>query len=215
MKYVFAFLLATLGFGCVGARKLSGDLRDSSAGAGGEISESGGAASWQQVNLGVELGRTVPDTLVWKGYGEGKNVSDVVDIATTDWYDPDGSRGIDAVLVVTTKHGCKSCIDEAVMLQNKMTAWASQGRNIKVVVLLVNSAQESTPQLSDAYGWKVEYFLIDAAVGIDPISTFAPDVVFAWPYHTVIDPRLMRVVATQEGIISDYKDLESLADSNK
>jgi len=39
-------------------------------------------------------------------------------------------------------------------------------------------------------------------------------VVFGMPYHTIVDPRNMTVVGTQEGIIGDYKMLEDLSAKN-
>ena len=58
-------------------------------------------------------------------------------------------------------------------------------------------------------------YQVDAVVGADPLAIMLPDAVYAMPYHTIVDPRTMTVVGTQEGIINDYKTLEDLADANR
>ena len=215
-KFIFVCLLGLI---CCGPnRSFEGkNIYGSTSAQSSSSSGTGGSdqPKWSQSDPGTRLGQTLPIGLSWKGFDEGKNISDPVDLNPEDWYDPDGSIGINAVMVITAKHNCKPCEDEAAMIENKMATWNSLNKGIKVVTLLVDSKTGDVPLIGDAYSWKVDYLQVDAAVGIDPERTFIPDPIFGWPYHTIIDPTQMRVVGTQEGIIDNYSIIEGLAAANK
>ena len=172
---------------------------------------------WPNGEPGVGLGQVIPETLAWKGYAEEYQGSDdkPVDLTTYSWYDPAGDLGIDAVLVITAKHGCDLCSSEAAALQGRISSWHLQGRMIKVVTLLVDAADDKVVTPQTALNWKMEYQQLLGSVGVDPLMTMLPEQFFGWPYHTIVDPRTMSVVGTQSGIVDNYKMLEALADSNK
>jgi len=170
---------------------------------------------WPNGEPGVGLGDVIPETLTWKGYTEYQEVDAPVDLTTRSWYDPTGDLGIDAVLVITARHKCDLCSFEAAALQGRISSWHLQGRMIKVVTLLVDSSDGKVVTPQTALNWKSEYYQLLGSVGTDPLMIMLPEQFFGWPYHTIVDPRTMSVVGTQEGIIDDYKMLEALADSNK
>jgi hypothetical protein len=169
---------------------------------------------WPEGDYGVKLGQIIPETLGWKGYGEHQSSASATDLTSRSWYDPSGELDIDAVLVTTVKHDCNACITEAELMQNRITSWYSQSRMIKVVTLLTDSQDGGIVNVNSVLEWKSIFYQLDASVGADPLMVMLPENVFALPYHTIVDPRTMRVVGTQEGIVDDYKILEDLADSN-
>ena len=170
---------------------------------------------WPDGEPGVGLSQVIPETLVWKGYTEYQEVDTPVDLTTRSWYDPNGNSGIDAVLVITAKHACDKCSFEAIALQDRISSWHLQGRMIKVVTLLVDATDGKVITPQTALNWKMEYHQSLGSVGVDPLMIMLPEQFFGWPYHTIVDPRTMSVVAIQSGIIDDHKMLEALADSNK
>jgi|RhiMetdeSRZDD1v2_1073273.scaffolds.fasta_scaffold1367617_2 hypothetical protein len=52
---------------------------------------------------GVAQGQVVPPTLTWQGYAPGSNT--VTTISIQDFFDCDGSKGINAVMVDTSQFG--------------------------------------------------------------------------------------------------------------
>lgn len=170
---------------------------------------------WPNGDSGVGLGQIIPETLAWKGYTEYQEVDAPVDLTTRSWYDPTGDLGIDAVLVTTARHKCDLCSFEAAALQGRISSWHLQGRKIKVITLLIDSSDGKTVTPQSALNWKSEYYQLLGSVGADPLMIMLPDQFFGLPYHTIIDPRTMSVIGTQDSIIDDYKMLEALADSNK
>jgi len=182
----------------------------------GTSSSSGGGSEppWPMGDSGVKLSQVIPEGMNWEGFRHGQTSSGEVKLQPRDWYDPTGERGTDAVMVVTTKHQCEKCAAEAGLLAERISTWKSEGRRIKVVVLIVDTEDGKVATPVVALKWRLDYYLVDADVGVDPLALMLPDVVFGMPYHTIVDPRNMTVVGTQEGIIGDYKMLEGLADAN-
>ena len=176
-----------------------------------------GQPSWPQENVGYNIGQTISESLTWPGYLEGDpNTSQLNTLSPHQWYDPDGSKSINAVLVITSKYECSACASEAKQLQNLAEDWSSQGLGIKIVVLMTtNSEANGPPTTSSTFQWKSQYGLIGVAVGVDPNFTFSISSAFATPLHTIINPRDMKVVDVQEGNIEDYSTLESTANENK
>lgn len=170
---------------------------------------------WPQGDSGVGLLQVIPEGMNWEGYRHGQTSSGEVKLEPRDWYDPTGNKGIDAVMVITTKHQCEKCVAEAGLIAERISTWKSEGRRIRVVMLIVDNENGKVATPATAAKWRLDYYLVDADVGADPLALMLPDVIFGMPYHTIIDPRNMTVVGTQEGIIGDYKMLEELADANK
>ena len=177
---------------------------------------SGGSDSaWPQENLGYNIDQTLPDWLAWNGYQEGPITPGWSLLSIQEWYDPDASKSINAILVISSKYDCQACASEAKSLQSKIELWQSQNTGIKVIVLVTNSPTNGPPNTSAALQWKSQYNLIGAAVAVDPNFAFAVSSTFSTPLHTVVNPRNMKVVDVQEGVIDDYSPLEKTAEANK
>ncbi|MBM4357614.1 MAG: redoxin domain-containing protein, partial [Deltaproteobacteria bacterium] len=173
---------------------------------------SGGPVSWPAGPYGVNTGKTVPEKLAWDGYPEGNGGSTT--LAIKDWYDPDGSKEIHAILVITSQYGCGPCTQEAKSLEAEIKGWKSQGLNIKVITLIIDDPYGGYPDVQAAGQWKTQYGLLNVAVGADPDYAFAASSSFATPQQTVVNPRTMKVVSVHEGYNGDYSKLENLALSN-
>lgn len=183
----------------------------------GATTSSGGSMQpeWPMGEPGIKLTQVIPEGLEWMGYKENQDSGKPVPLDPRDWYDPTGDLGINAVLVITAKHQCDLCSKEADLLPSGISMWKSMGMGIKVVTLVVDNPEGKVATPETALAWKKDHYQVAATVGADPLAIMLPDVVFAMPYHTIVDPRTMRVVGTQEGIINDYKMLEDLADANR
>lgn len=207
--------LACLLVGCGPDRSLEGKNLYGSQSAGASSSSGYMEHPWPEGPPGIGLGQVVPEQMAWQGYGEHQSNPAPTTLWSRNWYDPTGELGIDAVLVIVAKHNCDKCVSEAAMVENYLGTWESQGRNIKITTLLLDGGSGGIVDWSDALNWKNKYYQIDASVGADPLGTFNPEIVLGYPYHAIVNPRNMRIVGTQEGLVNDYKSLEKLADENK
>ncbi len=99
-----------MGSSGVGGSSSSTSSSSSSSGSGGSgLGGQGGdgagpvACEYPQGPYGVGQGQTVPPTLSWQGYAPNSN--SVSTITSEDFFDCDGLRGIDAVLIDTSQFG--------------------------------------------------------------------------------------------------------------
>jgi hypothetical protein len=217
MKNKFVIGLFCLLAGCGPNRDFEGKNSFGSQGsAGATTSTSSGYVEpeWPIGDAGVGLSQVIPEGLEWMGYKENQESEKPVPLKPRDWYDPTGESGINAVLVITAKHQCDLCEKEADLIPNGLAAWNSMNMGIKVITLIVTNPEGKVATPDTALAWKKDHYHVDAAVGADPLAIMLPDAVFAMPYHTIVDPRTMRVIGTQEGIVNDYKMLEDLASAN-
>lgn len=172
--------------------------------------------SWSQDNIGYNVSQDLPAWLSWKGYPEGApDGSKLTTLPVDQWYDPDGGRGIHAVLFLTSKYDCAACEKESKELQSKIEKWNADGRGIKVVVLVINSPTNGPSDAASALQWKSQYGLAGVTVVVDPTITFAVSSTFATPLRTIVDPRMMKVFEVSEGYTNDYTTLEALANENR
>lgn len=217
MKNIFIISTVCLLVGCGPDRDFEGKNIFGSQGSAGVTTTSSGytPSEWPVGDSGVGLLQVVPEGLEWMGYKEKQQTNKPVPLEPRDWYDPTGERGINAVLVITAKHQCDLCEKEADLIPNGLAAWNSMGIGIKVITLIVTNPEGKVATPDTALAWKKDHYHEDASVAADPLAIMLPDAVYAMPYHTIVDPRTMTVVGTQEGIINDYKMLEDLADANR
>lgn len=173
-------------------------------------------STWSQDNIGYNVSQDIPAWLSWKGYPEGTpDGSKLTTLFVDRWYDPDGSRGIHAVLFLTSKYDCAACTKESKGLQSKIDEWTAVEKGINVVVLVMNSPTNGPADVASALQWKSQYNLSGASVVVDPTITFAVSSTFATPLRTIVDPRTMKVFEVAEGYSGDYATLEALADANR
>lgn len=171
---------------------------------------------WSQDNVGYNTDQELPVWLSWKGFPEGKMTSaDLTNVSIDVWFDPDGTKGINAILFLTSKYECAACAKESKELQTRIENWNLEDKGVKVVVLVINNKTNGFPDLSSTLLWKSQYGLLGATVVSDPNITFAVASTFSTPLRTIVDPRKMKVVAVTEGYSDDYSTLENLASENK
>lgn len=185
-------------------------------GAGGAGGADGGAQAcvYPTENIGNSMGQVVSESLAWQGYPENSAV--VSEIKIADYFDCDGSRGINALLVIESALWCPNCQSEAQLLNSKMDGgWKAMG--IHVLTLVIEGIEQLTPAtMEDVTTWKTTYELNSTAVAADPAFKLQPSggATIGLPYIHVIDPRTMQVTHVQEGFSPEHPELEALAAKN-
>jgi hypothetical protein len=206
------------GGGSVAAGGYAGAGAAEPAGAGGsgaavDQGGSGGApvtCSYPAGPYGVNQGHTLSSSLSWQGYRAQSDA--VATVSVQDYFDCDGSRGIDAVLFTTEQWYCSACQMEAQDLANLAPQWASLG--IQVVVLLITGPNDEPATPDDAWQWKTVNGLASVTVLADPNWLLTPGSSVGTPLETVVDPRTMTVTYLQEGYYGDFPELLALAQQN-
>ena len=141
----------------------------------------------------------VDPTLSWQGFQDDGTTPKTVTMR--DYYDCDGSLGVDALLVDESAQWCSDCAtEEATIGPQVSTSWKTQG--VHVITLLAQDDQENPATLSTALSWRNEYSLTAGAVCADPLWTTklwggASSAGNGFPTNVVIDPRTMKIVAIQ------------------
>jgi hypothetical protein len=149
---------------------------------------------------GTTVGSTISPTLTWQGYAP--NSSSLSKVSITDFFDCDGSKGINALLLDASALWCGTCRAEASTIPTHLAAWGPDG--IKFVTLIIEGlivGQKGTT--ADALSWKTEYKLDDAWVVADPVYEFAHPGTNGLPTNILVDPRTMKIVKIVEGSIAD------------
>jgi hypothetical protein len=166
---------------------------------------------------GKEVGDIVSPSFKWDGFIEGTtDITQVSEISIEDYLDCDGSKKINALMIIESAEWCGSCQTEASQLNSNMTnGWEAMG--IRVLTLMAENAASQPATVDVAFDWKETYKLSSTAVGIDPPISFAPPGGggIGLPLIVVIDPRTMEIVHTQEGYSGVHTELEALAEKNK
>ena len=185
-------------------------------GAGSSTGGSGGVGAgptgcpWPSGAIGNTVGMTLPQGLTWQGYRDGSSA--VETISVEDYFDCDGTRGINAVLFSSQSWNCGACQIEASELEGKMAVWLGQG--IKVVVLLLRNVYEQPASTTEVFQWKNQWGLSSMAVVADPDMELLTPNSGGIPQNTVVDPRTMQVVHVESGYDGDIAELLSLAAAN-
>jgi hypothetical protein len=181
-----------------------------SAGNGGNS-----ACTYPKGPYGTTVGSTLDPTLSWQGYlGDGTTASTV---AVSDYYDCDGSKGVDALLLDEAAQWCSDCAsEEATLAPEVTTSWKSQG--VQVVTLLAQDEEENPATLATALSWRNEYALTAGAVCADPKWTTklwggASASGNGFPTNVVVDPRTMKIVAIQPSDVAGT--VTNLASANR
>ncbi|NUQ75038.1 MAG: hypothetical protein HUU21_15920 [Polyangiaceae bacterium] len=165
---------------------------------------------------GKEMGDIVSNVYKWDGYVEGTiDATESNPISIESYLDCDGSKGINALMIVESAEWCANCQQEASELNTNMAnKWEAMG--IRVLTLMVEKADTSPADLDTAFTWKSSFNLMSTAVAVDPPITFTPPGAssIGLPLIVVIDPRTMKIVHTQEGYSPSHPELEALAEQN-
>jgi hypothetical protein len=166
------------------------------AGSPGPTSDAGDAAAtppYPAGPYGTTVGSTLPPTLAWQGFAPGATSASTIRI--TDLYDPDGSKGINALLMDTSAQWCVPCQGEATSIPRWMSSsgpgaanWSALGA--QVLTLVIQNVAMTPASVTTAQQWRSMFDLTDIYVVADPSVTFAAQGV---PYNVLVDPRTMKI----------------------
>ena len=174
-------------------------------------------ADYPTAPYGIEPGSTLADfewTAVLAGAPKGTSSK----IKLSDYYDPDGARGINAVLYVTSAEWCGACRAEAQTFESKIRSdWGAKG------VLLLEAMIEDIPRVRTLEAilpaidrWRSQYGLIDVTMPADPTFHFARSGTNGLPVNIIFDPRTMIVKARLDGFGPAAESaINSLVNANK
>jgi hypothetical protein len=176
--------------------------------------------------LGCAAGATLPSagdlsdgtpapSLSWQGSSESGAITT---ISLSDYYDPDGSKGINALFVDQSAAWCDVCQGLAQQLsQNAKGTWRTQG--IHLLTLITQAVDRSPATVDTAVAWKQHFGLDGSAVAADPMVSFRQTIgeqLAPYPYQVIIDPRTLQVVNVNAGWdgSTDFPDVDALAAMN-
>ncbi|MEJ7731103.1 MAG: hypothetical protein WKG00_18045 [Polyangiaceae bacterium] len=154
----------------------------------------------------------LPPTLSWQGFAENTSQAGLVSI--TDYFDCDGSKGVHALLFITSATWCGVCQQEADVLEAE-TQGQLAALGAHVITLMIENASSQPATTATAEAWKNAFGLTSSAVVADPEITMATSPSFGTPLEVVVDPRTMKVVDRQEGWAGDYPALVAVAQQNQ
>lgn len=180
----------------------------------GEVHE-GQRAYPRSANYGYVSGDVPPPSLAWRGIGEDGSQG-VVSI--TDYYDRDGSRGINALLVDQSTAWCGVCQRLAAKLgENVHGVFREHGIHVLTLITQNGDASPATPDT--AHAWQKHFGLDGSAVVADPSRSFrgtAGEDLAPYPYEVIIDPRTMEILSVDAGYDGrgDFSALLDLARAN-
>lgn len=159
--------------------------------------------------FGVNAGNYVQGNLAWQGYTEGSGQTTTLSIQ--DYFDCDGSKGINALLIINSAEWCGVCQEEATDLPSHAASFASKG--IRVLTLMVENNSGAPATTATATSWRSYFGLEDFATAADPNFTFAGFGSVGLPLQILVDPRTMKIVDRTEGF-GDYSAVTQLASQN-
>jgi hypothetical protein len=176
--------------------------------------------TYPTTGFGVDVGKVLVPHRSWPGYAAGSTAtSKPTTISMDDFFDCDGTKHINALLVDTSALWCGACQQAAAEFDTEIkSSWGALG--IKVITLMVDDAQPGQPAtINTALLWKKQFNLGTSVVAADPGFTFepAPDpmtMAIGLPVEMVVDPRTMKIVDLQQGYSGDYSSLVALAMKN-
>jgi thiol-disulfide isomerase/thioredoxin len=141
----------------------------------------------------IAIGSTYPN-LSLNGYRNGAGAWTT--IAASDSYDPTGSRGIKALLVVVSAAWCGPCQEEAKEMPSYKAKYGPQGIRFLEVVIENLSGGPATQATVDS--WK-KMASLDIDVAADPTKNACPKGSVGLPFNALIDAKTMKVIDTWEG----------------
>lgn len=191
----------------------------SGAGAGSATAASASATSGGPTTCvyppgpyGAAVGQVLPPDLSWQGFPANSAQAGTVSIG--DYLDCDGSKGVHALLLITSATWCGVCQQEADVLEAE-TQGQLAALGAHVITLMIEGSSYQPATTATAQAWKDSFGLVSSAVVADPDISMAITSSFGTPLEVVVDPRTMKVVDRQEGWAGDYPALVALAQQNQ
>ena len=169
--------------------------------------------AWPQGTVGLNNGEMMEAGLRWFGFAPGE--TEAREVAVEEFFDCDGTHGIDGLLFTTSKYNCSRCAREADELEAAIAAWEEQGLRIEVITMLIdNPSGERDPNEEACSTWIAEHNLENVWVVGDPTVTFFTAGRFATPMRAVVNPRNMQILEIVQGN-DPYTTLEPTATANR
>ncbi len=168
---------------------------------------------------GPEIGQVLDPAWTWIGNAPGTpdyvatTSTTVPSFGARDFYDPDGTKKINAVLFDYVAGWCPGCRESTAELPALMQTWAPKG--ITVVDLILEKTSRDPADISFVKTWRNKYKLNNIAyVGADPDWTMRTENATFIPYLILVDPRTMKILKTSgDGDVTD-NDVVELANKN-
>ncbi|APR75668.1 Hypothetical protein A7982_01014 [Minicystis rosea] len=158
----------------------------------------GEACVYPRSSYGFVPGDVAPPTLSWKGTAES---GEITTVSLGDYYDCDGSKGINAILIDQSTMWCGACQALARKLgENVRGEWKERG--IRLITLITQSGDATPATVDTARIWKRRFGLDGSAVVADPEKSFrstAGQIAAPYPYEVLIDPRTMKIISVDAG----------------
>jgi len=149
---------------------------------------------------GKDPGSVIPD-MTWDAFLPSSPVGVTGKMSLHDFFDPDGARGVNALLIITSAEWCGACMAEAMTLESKIKSqWGAEGVLVVELMLEDTTSNRGIPQVTAAADrWRAKFSLTDMSVGIDPGFTYAHSGTNGLPLNVLVDPRTMQMVVRQDG----------------
>jgi hypothetical protein len=161
---------------------------------------------------GTMMGQVVSPSLTWQGYAEGS--SNLTTIKATDYFDCDGSKGINALVFDESATWCGACQTEAMDIPAQMAGqWGTDG--VHIVTLMIEDANSQPATTQTALDWRNQFSLSSIAVVADPNFIFSMQGTNGLPTNILVDPRTMTIVALTQGYGGPDPAIDQLAQKNK
>lgn len=158
---------------------------------------------------GTGLGATIEDYsfLGWHdpvaaGYDETK----LEEVSLSEYYDPDGSKGLKLIWINASAVWCSVCRTEMKDIKTNGVRAAYEPRGVKMIVTLFEDARSGPAKPTDLRNWgKAAAHSIDFPLVLDPGfklgAFFTSD---ATPLNMLVDARTMKIVDATMGYSLDY-----------
>ncbi|MBK9001698.1 MAG: hypothetical protein IPM35_38745 [Myxococcales bacterium] len=160
---------------------------------------------------GVSVGKVVDPKLSWQGYVKGSATPTTISIS--DYFDCDGTRGVNALFLSQAALWCGACQTEASALNGHMSGgWTQKG--IEVLVLVIEDKLGNPAQLKHAESWKNTFKAQGWSVAADPAFSFQGPGSNGLPLGIIVDPRTMKIVDKSSGYDPYNTTLVQLATKN-
>jgi hypothetical protein len=175
------------------------------------------APDYPSASGALAVGNVVPDKQ-WPAFLPSAPVGVTGTVSMHDFFDPDGLRGINAVVIITSAEWCGACQAEAQTLEGKIRSkWGPDGVIVFELMLEDTKYSRAIPDVTAAADrWRAKFGLTDMSVGIDPGFTFAHSGTVGLPLNAIIDPRTMTMVSRTDGYgASEDTDIANLVAKNK
>jgi hypothetical protein len=176
--------------------------------------EAGTACTYPAGPYGKTMGMVVSPSLTWKGYLPGSTT--ISTLKSTDLYDCDGTKGINALLVDEAALWCGPCQMEA-QSQSPLVQtggkWLTEG--VVWLTLVIQDLNMAPATVANANTWRIEFKLQQSYVFADPLFDFGHSGQNGLPTNILIDPRTMKIVSIVEGYAGpDDPSIDQLAAQN-